>query len=715
MRAQCRCGKWVEAPESAAGKVGKCPSCGELIQIPRNGTGQAPATPGPRTGRSQATGVPAPKPFASSTLINSPRSLAIVAGAVVLVVAAIITAFLLARQPKAVRMARDFMEIGAYDQAIELLLFEQERDPTSTTPIFLLGECFVAKGDLRSAREWLNKVCTANPGSRDDIEDLYLRLLSEEPPDKDYGKWLRVANAAVEFSPTLSERVADVCLEEAQTAMEGGKTRDAVTLAHTAGELLPTARPRAAETLIAAISLLAYEESPREIARLAREVVQWNPSLGSELAKKLLAVSDTAAADLDGAGRGWFRMLAELDRSQRGEIGGWLLTKAGRFVEGGAFGDAVTAAELAAEIDPDARTEAAEVPLDAARKMLEASQIDAETEAYLRRARELDPTRADRIASLCLDHAAKQRQAGNRAGQLTLLDWAARQDPRKRADVAKIHQAAMNESLRAGRYDEAVEHARLAAKVAPDASIQTSIGATLESTGVQLISGSQKNVGLTLISAARSVGYKLKSATEELIRPHGSLTTWDQIRCDRSASTSIGASFLGDEIRLSSGPGTGLEHGMTCSVEMYQDFELEFDFELTPESYGKHFAVELPVKPSGTKVKVNRTAVEFWPVDSHFQVRHLMPESSRRDWPANDAPWKYPGNGEVNEVRIQRIGGKVAVYCAGEEAQLDIPQDQDPFGPRQIRLITWKGDVIIRNLRIRRLSSAGNATTADAR
>ena len=47
----CHCGKEVQAPDNAVGKMGQCPSCGAKIQVPRSqepeGTGIGPATPPP--------------------------------------------------------------------------------------------------------------------------------------------------------------------------------------------------------------------------------------------------------------------------------------------------------------------------------------------------------------------------------------------------------------------------------------------------------------------------------------------------------------------------------------------------------------------------------------------------------------------------------------------------------------------------------------------
>jgi len=42
IRFKCECGKVVSAPDTAAGRMGKCPGCGKEIRIPVAGTGQEP-------------------------------------------------------------------------------------------------------------------------------------------------------------------------------------------------------------------------------------------------------------------------------------------------------------------------------------------------------------------------------------------------------------------------------------------------------------------------------------------------------------------------------------------------------------------------------------------------------------------------------------------------------------------------------------------------
>lgn len=167
---------------------------------------------------------------------------------------------------------------------------------------------------------------------------------------------------------------------------------------------------------------------------------------------------------------------------------------------------------------------------------------------------------------------------------------------------------------------------------------------------------------------------------------------------DRSPSGSVGATFVGEEIRLEARP----EQVALASVrEMYKDFEMEVEFEWLPQSHAKTFNVELPFKFSGAKSPVDRTEIMFWPEARRLILRTWYP-TLQRPHDLREVDWTCSGSGPVRAI-VRRTGAVVEVFCDGEHLSISMPKDLDPKGPRQIRLYTWQSQAVVRNVRIRDL------------
>jgi tetratricopeptide (TPR) repeat protein len=124
---------------------------------------------------------------------------------------------------KDVQEAKDFMEMGMYSQAIELLIASINENPNNAEAHLLLGECHLYQGDYNQAREQFNKSLSINQNFSDKIGLAYKKA-GDKANDANRNELAqRMYKNAIEYRPDIKEEITQQAYNQGKAQFESGE------------------------------------------------------------------------------------------------------------------------------------------------------------------------------------------------------------------------------------------------------------------------------------------------------------------------------------------------------------------------------------------------------------------------------------------------------------------------------------------------------------
>ncbi len=241
-----------------------------------------------------------------------------------------------------------------------------------------------------------------------------------------------------------------------------------------------------------------------EVSALMKTVASWSPKIKPQLARELLAASAPVTAAPLAQQREWFTRLVRLDVSIRPEVVAFLLHNAKQHVEAGRLDEAAVVADLAAEVVPQRKADAASVHLLIGQKRLKAKADDPKAKESFSRAKQLNPKLASKLGKACVRQARALGPSADAAARRKLLDWAIELDPLSAQDAALVYEELMKAALKRGDYAAAPAYARNAVALA--SVKKRAVGQVLSDAAMDLVKKDPDSAHL-LLRAAKRVGH----------------------------------------------------------------------------------------------------------------------------------------------------------------------------------------------------------------
>jgi tetratricopeptide (TPR) repeat protein len=122
-----------------------------------------------------------------------------------------------------VREAKDFMEIGMYSQAIELLSKRINKNPSDAEAHLLLGECYLSQGDYLKAKGQFGNALQLNSNLSNRIGLLYKKSGDKANDTSQIEAALNLYQEAISYHPNLKEQIIKEVYEQGMRDFDRGE------------------------------------------------------------------------------------------------------------------------------------------------------------------------------------------------------------------------------------------------------------------------------------------------------------------------------------------------------------------------------------------------------------------------------------------------------------------------------------------------------------
>lgn len=122
-----------------------------------------------------------------------------------------------------VRKAKDFMEVGMYSQAIELLNKRINENPSDAEAHLLLGECYLNQGDYLKAKGQFDNALQLNSNLSNRIGLLYKKSGDKANDTSQMEAALNLYQEAISYHPNLKEQIIKEAYEQGMRDFDIGE------------------------------------------------------------------------------------------------------------------------------------------------------------------------------------------------------------------------------------------------------------------------------------------------------------------------------------------------------------------------------------------------------------------------------------------------------------------------------------------------------------
>jgi tetratricopeptide (TPR) repeat protein len=123
----------------------------------------------------------------------------------------------------AVKEAKDFMEMGVYSQAIELLNKRINENPSDAEAHLLFGECYLNQGDYLKAKGQFDNALKLNSNLSNRIGLLYKKSGDKAKDTSQMEAALNLYQEAISYHPNLKEQIIKEVYEQGMRDFDKGE------------------------------------------------------------------------------------------------------------------------------------------------------------------------------------------------------------------------------------------------------------------------------------------------------------------------------------------------------------------------------------------------------------------------------------------------------------------------------------------------------------
>ncbi|MDO9256594.1 MAG: LamG-like jellyroll fold domain-containing protein [Bacteroidales bacterium] len=118
------------------------------------------------------------------------------------------------------KKAKEFMDAGMYEQAIQLLEIEIQANPKNAEASFLLGKCFLQSTNTRKVEDCFNRAILLNTDFKNEIGSLYFDKSLEQFKSDDPASATSYYEQGLKYNPTGAEEFAEKLYNYANESSE---------------------------------------------------------------------------------------------------------------------------------------------------------------------------------------------------------------------------------------------------------------------------------------------------------------------------------------------------------------------------------------------------------------------------------------------------------------------------------------------------------------
>jgi tetratricopeptide (TPR) repeat protein len=194
-----------------------------------------------------------------------------------------------------VQKAKEFMEVGMYPNALELLNKRIKEDPSDAEAHLLLGECYLNQGDYGKAKDQFDNALKLNSNLSNKIGGVYKRAGDKANNAYQMAAALNLYQEAIIYRPDLKELILQAIYEQGMQDFDRGEYESADHRFFLATSLDPTLKKEFSD-LYFNLGKNADEELGRDLFRRTKK---YSNHHDHEIGEILLRIAYTKNSEVE--------------------------------------------------------------------------------------------------------------------------------------------------------------------------------------------------------------------------------------------------------------------------------------------------------------------------------------------------------------------------------------------------------------------------------